>query len=93
MGDGDVRDAVLNLGDAISFKDDGPTLTLNAITTDGLGLTTQDAETIGAAFDTDSANYAAAFAAASHQRSMDAMASAEGTGAWRSAQAIGSTTV
>ncbi len=53
-GDGDTASATVSIGDAISFRDDGPSI--DASLTDGneILLTTQDAETIGAAFDTAS---------------------------------------
>ncbi|PKN40005.1 MAG: hypothetical protein CVU60_17920, partial [Deltaproteobacteria bacterium HGW-Deltaproteobacteria-18] len=67
-GDSVTESAAVNLiGEAtsfFSFDDDGPSMVVNAIAESGIVLTTDDAETIGANFDTDSANFAAAMQAA-----------------------------
>lgn len=60
-GDGDTASAQLQIGNAFSFKDDGPSVNVGAVDATGLTLITQDADTPGAAFDTASANFAAAF--------------------------------
>ncbi|MFW3143307.1 DUF5801 repeats-in-toxin domain-containing protein [Legionella pneumophila] len=52
----------MNIGQALSFKDDGPSVTLAVSDNNAITLNTQDAETIGALTDTDSASFAAAFA-------------------------------
>ena len=48
----------------ITIIDDLPTVTLNAVADSNITLITQDAQTIGSAFDTASASFAAAFLAA-----------------------------
>ena len=57
--DGDVSNATVSIGGAIAFEDDGPSIDVTAGADTGVVLTTQDAETIGAA--TDVATSAAAF--------------------------------
>ena len=54
----------LDLGNAIHFADDVPTLTTTAVTAEGIILTTHDAATVGGATDTASASFASAFAEA-----------------------------
>ncbi len=65
-GDNDTATTTVSadLGGNISFDDDVPSLTLGAVADGGITLTTQDAQTIGAAFDTAQASFAAAFLAA-----------------------------
>ena len=65
-GDNDTATTTVSadLGGNISFDDDVPSLTLGAVADSGVTLTTQDAQTIGAAFDTAQASFAAAFLAA-----------------------------
>src|SRR5690606_6463040 len=53
-----------DLGNVVSFDDDLPSITANAVNVTGISLTTQDAQTIGAASDAASASFAAAFLAA-----------------------------
>ncbi|CTQ54442.1 hypothetical protein LP7551_02975 [Roseibium album] len=53
-----------DLGSNISFDDDVPSVTANAVADAGITLVTQDADTIGVASDTDSASFASAFLAA-----------------------------
>ncbi|NNC36204.1 MAG: tandem-95 repeat protein [Hyphomonadaceae bacterium] len=63
-GDGDVDTASVDLGGIIAFEDDGPTIDASVADNDSVLLTTQDAETIGAAFDMDTstADFGGAFA-------------------------------
>ncbi len=62
--DGDIAKASIDLGKQLSFLDDGPSVTVGAVAESGITLTTHDALTIGVAFDTASASFASAFAAA-----------------------------
>ncbi|MFQ2251400.1 DUF5801 repeats-in-toxin domain-containing protein, partial [Aeromonas dhakensis] len=52
--DGDRASAAVDLGanSVFRFEDDGPSVTINAVADGGITLTTQDAQTIGAASDT-----------------------------------------
>ncbi|HAT1970443.1 TPA: type I secretion C-terminal target domain-containing protein, partial [Legionella pneumophila] len=63
-GDGDTAtaSASLDLGGNVKFDDDGPSVTMTVSDNNVITLNTQDAETIGAASDSDSASFAAAFA-------------------------------
>nr|WP_275477579.1 DUF5801 repeats-in-toxin domain-containing protein [Legionella pneumophila] len=63
-GDGDTAtaSASLDLGGNVKFDDDGPSVTMTVSDTNAITLNTQDAETIGALSDSDSASFAAAFA-------------------------------
>ncbi|MHA3140446.1 enhanced entry virulence factor RtxA [Legionella pneumophila] len=63
-GDGDTAtaSASLDLGGNVKFDDDGPSVTMTVSDTNAITLNTQDADTIGAASDSDSASFAAAFA-------------------------------
>jgi hypothetical protein len=65
-GDGDTAtdSEVLNIGANIKFDDDGPSVVL-AAAIDTVLLNTQDAQTIGAATDSDTQNFATAFGVAS----------------------------
>jgi Ca2+-binding RTX toxin-like protein len=67
-GDSVTESAAVNLIDDatsfFSFDDDGPSMVVGAIAENGLTLTTDDAQTIGADFDTDSVNFAAAIQSA-----------------------------
>jgi uncharacterized protein YegL len=67
-GDSVTENAAVNLIDDaasfFSFDDDGPSMAVGAIAESGLTLTTDDAQTIGADFDTDSVNFAAAIQSA-----------------------------
>ncbi|WP_429165427.1 DUF5801 repeats-in-toxin domain-containing protein, partial [Aeromonas dhakensis] len=49
--DGDRASAAVDLGanSVFRFEDDGPSVTINAVADGGITLTTQDAQTIGAA--------------------------------------------
>ncbi|WP_408908879.1 DUF5801 repeats-in-toxin domain-containing protein [Aeromonas hydrophila] len=64
--DGDSASAAVDLGanGVFRFEDDGPSVTINAVVDSGIALTTQDAQTIGAASDTATGSFAAAFLAA-----------------------------
>ncbi len=64
-GDGDTAtdSEVLNIGANIKFDDDGPSVSLTA-PTDTVLLNTQDADTIGAATDSDTQDFSTAFSAA-----------------------------
>ncbi|MHA6493868.1 retention module-containing protein [Pseudomonas borbori] len=62
-GDGDSAsaDKVLDLGGKVAFDDDGPSISLALTSTALPVLNTQDGQTIGAASDSASANFAAGF--------------------------------
>ncbi|WP_244463611.1 retention module-containing protein [Aeromonas bestiarum] len=64
--DGDSASAAIDVGTGgvFQFEDDGPSVTINAVVDGGISLTTQDAQTIGAASDTATGSFAAAFLAA-----------------------------
>ncbi len=62
--DGDQARATINVGGALVFEDDGPSLDVTGVDTDNIILTTQDGETRGAAFDVATANLSSAFAVA-----------------------------
>ncbi|MGY3961041.1 retention module-containing protein, partial [Aeromonas popoffii] len=64
--DGDSASAAIDVGagGVFRFEDDGPSVTINAVVDGSIVLTTQDAQTIGAASDTASGSFAAAFLAA-----------------------------
>ncbi|MGL4356465.1 MAG: retention module-containing protein, partial [Aeromonas popoffii] len=64
--DGDSASAAIDVGagGVFRFEDDGPSVTINAVADGSIVLTTQDAQTIGAASDTASGSFAAAFLAA-----------------------------
>ncbi|MBK9003019.1 MAG: hypothetical protein IPM41_03890 [Sphingomonadales bacterium] len=59
--EGDSASASINIGKALTFRDDGPSIDVATAGPAGVVLTTQDADTRGAAFDTASASFAAAF--------------------------------
>nr|WP_061483856.1 enhanced entry virulence factor RtxA [Legionella pneumophila] len=63
-GDGDTATASesIDLGGNVRFADDGPSVTMAVSDNNAITLNTQDAETIGAVSDTDSASFASAFA-------------------------------
>src|SRR5690606_33930295 len=65
-GDNDTATAPvsIDLGGNVSFDDDVPTVQVGTVNDGPITLVTQDAETIGAATDTASASFAAAFLAA-----------------------------
>ncbi|WP_316851818.1 DUF5801 repeats-in-toxin domain-containing protein [Aquipseudomonas alcaligenes] len=62
-GDGDFASAsqVLDMGGKVAFDDDGPSVGMSLSGTQLAALNTQDAQTIGAASDTDSGNFSGAF--------------------------------
>ncbi len=59
--DGDQATASVAIGNALVFRDDGPSIDVIAVDTNSIVLTTQDGDTRGAAFDTATANLSAAF--------------------------------
>ena len=61
--DGDTASATANIGQNLVFRDDGPSIDANVVDGNSIVLTTQDAQTIGAASDTDAsaANFGGAF--------------------------------
>ncbi|HBP6859604.1 TPA: type I secretion C-terminal target domain-containing protein, partial [Legionella pneumophila] len=61
-GDTATASASLDLGGNVKFDDDGPSVTMAVSDNNAITLNTQDADTIGAASDSDSASFAAAFA-------------------------------
>ncbi|MDW9178000.1 DUF5801 repeats-in-toxin domain-containing protein, partial [Legionella pneumophila] len=61
-GDTATASASLDLGGNVKFDDDGPSVTMTVSDNNAITLNTQDADTIGAASDSDSASFAAAFA-------------------------------
>jgi len=65
-GDGDTATTTVStdLGGNIRFDDDNPSVSVGTVADSAITLTTQDAQTIGAASDTDSASFASAFLAA-----------------------------
>ncbi len=62
-GDGDTASATISIGNALVFKDDGPSLHASSTDANTILLTTQDGDTRGAAFDAATANFASAFSA------------------------------
>jgi len=62
-GDGDTATSSqsIDLGGNVNFADDGPSVTVTKTTDSGVVLTTQDHDTIGAAFDTATASVASVF--------------------------------
>jgi large repetitive protein len=62
--DGDKASATVNVGGALVFRDDGPSLDVTAADANTLLLTTQDADTRGAAFDVATADLSSAFTVA-----------------------------
>ncbi len=62
--DGDQATASVNIGNALVFKDDGPSLDVTAADTNSILLTTQDGDTRGASFDVATANLSSAFSVA-----------------------------
>ena len=62
--DGDTVFDQKEMGARVAFDDDGPSMVVGAIAEGGITLTTDDAATIGEAFDTASASFSAAMQAA-----------------------------
>jgi len=62
-GDGDTATSSqsVDLGGNVNFADDGPSVTVTKTSDSGVVLTTQDHDTIGAAFDTATASVASVF--------------------------------
>ncbi len=86
--DGDSASASINVGKTLVFRDDGPSLDIGAADTNSLTLTTQDAETRGAAFDVATASFASAFNIASLSYGADGAPHAA-TISWTYALALG----
>ena len=63
-GDGDQATAFVLVGDALVFRDDGPSIRISAIDTNSILLTTQDGDTRNAAFDIATADLSSNFTAA-----------------------------
>ena len=77
-GDNDTSTATANIGGAFTFLDDGPSIDAIATDNDAITVVTQDAETIGNAFDTATANFSGAFSIATSSYGADGA----GTTAW-----------
>lgn len=87
-GDGDSASATVAVGNALVFKDDGPSIDATNVDTDKILLITQDGDTRGAAFDVATANLSPAFAAAVHFGADGPGGSGQAT--WSYALALGS---
>ena len=61
---------IVEIGSAIRFEDDGPFISL-ATPADTLALNTQDADTSGTAFDTDTKDFSGAFSISSQNFGTD----------------------
>jgi hypothetical protein len=79
-GDGDSADATINIGENLTFRDDGPAIDASVVDGDTVRLNTQDAETRGA--DTDTATSTANFSGAFSIASSDAGADGEASVVW-----------
>jgi VCBS repeat-containing protein len=86
--DGDSATASINVGNTLVFRDDGPSLDISASDVNSITLTTQDAETRGAAFDVATASLAPAFTIAALSYGADG-APAGATVSWAYALALG----
>lgn len=87
-GDGDQASAIAFVGNTLAFRDDGPSIDATNVDTNSILLTTQDADTRGAAFDTATADLSSAFSAASVHFGADGPAGA-GQVTWSYALALG----
>lgn len=87
-GDGDKASATVSMGNALVFRDDGPSIHAASIDNNSILLTTQDGDTRGAAFDTATASFASAFSVASAQFGADGPAGA-GQVTWSYSLALG----
>ena len=87
--DGDTATATAFVGNALAFKDDGPSIDANAVDFNVLTLTTQDADSRGAAFDVATANLSAAFSVLSSTYGVDGAPNG-GSITWSYALALGS---
>ncbi len=87
--DGDTATATAFVGNALAFKDDGPSIDATAVDPNVLTLTTQDSNSSGAAFDVASANFSAAFSVLSSTYGADGAPSG-GSITWSYALALGS---
>jgi len=65
-GDGDSASATIAVGNTLVFRDDGPSIDSTNADANSIVLTTQDADTRGAAFDVATADLSSAFAATVH---------------------------
>ncbi len=63
-GDGDQASAMVLVGGALVFKDDGPAIDATNVDSNSIILTTQDGDTRGDAFDVATANLSGAFSVA-----------------------------
>ncbi|MBA3939760.1 MAG: hypothetical protein C0520_00960, partial [Sphingopyxis sp.] len=88
-GDGDQASTMILVGNALVFKDDGPSIDATNIDADNIILTTQDADTRGDAFDVATADLSGAFSVAAMHFGADGPG---GTGAasWTYSLALGS---
>lgn len=87
--DGDHASALVAIGNALVFKDDGPSIDATNVDTNAITLTTQDANTRGDAFDVATANFSAAFSTSLVNFGADGSADA-GTVTWTYSLALGS---
>ncbi|WP_336957775.1 beta strand repeat-containing protein [Sphingobium aquiterrae] len=69
--DGDTAHATVNIAGALRFEDDAPAITAASDPDANVLVTTQDADTIGAASDSDSANFSSAFSVATSSYGAD----------------------
>ncbi|MBN8843528.1 MAG: VCBS domain-containing protein [Sphingomonadales bacterium] len=88
-GDGDHASATALVGAALVFKDDGPSISAANVDTNSITLTTQDADTRGAAFDTATADLSGAFSVSMVQFGADGPAGT-GLATWSYSLALGS---
>jgi large repetitive protein len=86
--DGDSSSATVNVGRALVFRDDGPLIDIGAVDANSIQLTTQDADTRGAAFDVATANFSSAFTISSLSYGADGAPTVAITG-WNYALALG----
>ena len=86
--DGDSSSATVNVGRTLVFRDDGPSIDIGAVDANTIQLTTQDADTLGAAFDVATANFSSAFTISSLSYGADGAPTVAITG-WNYALALG----
>ncbi|MDF0543046.1 DUF5801 repeats-in-toxin domain-containing protein [Sphingobium sp. H39-3-25] len=82
--DGDSAKASIDIGGTLRFEDDAPAITAASNPDANILVTTQDADTIGAASDSDSANFSGAFSVATSSYRADGA----GTTVWSYALAF-----
>lgn len=87
-GDGDQASATVFVGNALVFKDDGPSIHASSIDPANILLTTQDGDTRGAAFDVATADLSSAFTVAALNFGADGPAGA-GQVTWNYSLALG----